>query len=167
MKVTCGGILSDCRKTVTKNGNREMGFAQVEDPYGTIDLMFFPDNYRRLKSLIVDDNLVTVKGHLSIRDGEKPTVIVEDLIPWKKVENQEKEENNQPSKKLYLRFDTTDIILYNKIVSVIATYPGESEVFVRCLKTGNAFKMNKTVQISNHLENELCGILDEGNIIIQ
>ena len=168
MKVMCGGILGDCRKTVTKNGNREMGFAQVEDLYGTIDLMFFPDCYRRLKPLIVDDNLVTIKGHLSIRDGEKPTVIVEDLIPWKKTEKKEEEpERVEPKKRLCLRFDTTDTLLYNKIVSVIATYPGESEVYVRCLQTGTAFKMNKTVTISNHLQNELCGILEEENIIVQ
>ena len=168
MKVICGGILGDCRKTVTKNGNREMGFAQVEDLYGTIDLMFFPDCYRRLKPLIVDDNLVTIKGHLSIRDGEKPTVIVEDLIPWKKTEKKEEEpERVEPKKRLCLRFDTIDTLLYNKIVSVIATYPGQSEVYVRCLQTGTAFKMNKTVTISNHLQNELCGILEEENIIVQ
>ena len=165
LKVVCGGILSDCRKLITKNGNREMGFAQIEDPYGTIDVMFFPDAYRRFKNVFVDDTLVTIKGRLSIREGEKPIVVVEDLLPWQTQEKvQQVEEVHQ---NLYLKFDTTNIELYNKIVSVLADYVGESEVFVRCSCTGKAFKMNKKVSISNHLENELCGILSEDSIVIK
>ena len=167
MKVTCGGILLDCRKTVTKNGNREMGFASVEDPYGTIDLMFFPDAYRRFKHLFVDDNLVTIKGHLSLKDNEKPIVIVEDLIPWQKNDKPDEKIEEKPKQRLCLRFDVSNIEIYNKVVTILANYPGESEVCVRCTQSGKAFKMNNKVTISNLIENELCGVLDEGNIVIQ
>ena len=167
MKVVFGGILLDCRKTVTKNGNREMGFATVEDPYGNIDIMLFPDAYRRFKDLVVDDNLVTVKGHLSLKDNEKPIIIVEELIPWKKAEKAEEKQEEKPKKRLCLRFDVSNIELYNKVVTILSNYPGESEVCVRCTQSGKAFKMNNKVEISNLIENELCGVLDEGNIVVQ
>ena len=129
--------------------------------------MFFPDAYRRFKNLIVDDSLVTVKGHLSLKDNEKPIVIVEELIPWKKVEKLGEQVEDKPKQRLCLRFDTSNIEQYNKVVTILANYPGDSEVFVRCTQSGKAFKMNNKVTISNLIENELCGVLDEGNIIVQ
>ena len=166
MKISCGGILEDCKKIITKNGNKEMGHAVIEDPYGTIDILFFPDAYRKFKQIFIDDTLVTIKGRLSLRDGEKPTVIVEEMIPWKKNEQHQKVED-EPLKKLYLKFDTTNIILYNRIVSILSDYPGESEVIVRCTSTGNAFKMNKTVSISMILQTELLGVLEESNVVVK
>ncbi|MBO4412641.1 MAG: DNA polymerase III subunit alpha, partial [Clostridia bacterium] len=165
MKVTCGGILENVRKQITKKGNREMGFAELEDLWGTIELTFFPDAYRRFKELVVDDNLVTIKGRLSLRDGENASVVVEDVTAWKKkaVENVVEEKKQR----LCLKFNTMDIELYNKVISIIGTYPGENEVYVRCTETGKAFKMNKTTNISNHLENELVGALGEDNVIVQ
>ena len=142
-----------------------MCFAELEDLWGTIDITFFPDVYRRNKHLILDDNLVTIKGRLSIRDGEKPSVIVEEIIPWKKNVTQEVQEEKK--QRLCLKFDTNNISLYNDVIEIISTYPGESEVFVRCTETGKAFKMNKTVSISSHLESELFGVLGEDNIVIQ
>ena len=165
MKVVCGGILENVRKQITKKGNREMGFAELEDLWGTIDITFFPDAYRKYKELVVDDNMVTIKGRLSIRDGEKASVIVEELIPWKKKTAEVQQEEKK--QRLCLKFNTMDIELYNKVISIVGTYPGENDVFVRCTETGKAFKMNKTASISNHLENELVGVLGEDNVVVQ
>ena len=162
MKVICGGLISDVRKTVTKNGNKEMGFAKLEDLYGTIDLTVFPGPYKSLKNLLNEDTMATIKGKLNIREGEKPTVLVDEIIPWK----QQKEVKDK-KEKLYLKFDTTNIQLYNVITGIINSYPGNSEVLVRCCETGKAFKLNKDVSISQHLLGELLGVLDENDILIK
>ena len=162
MKVVCGGIITDVRKTVTKTGNKEMGFAKLEDLLGTIDLTFFPNAYRNLKHLIVEDSMATIKGKLNLREGEKPTILVDEIIPWN---NKAKQQTEKKEEKLFIKFDVTNVPLYNNIVNIINSYPGSSEVYVRCTATGNAFKMNKEVSISQHLLGELLGILPEDCVI--
>jgi hypothetical protein len=77
------------------------------------------------------------------------------------VETQEKRE------KLYLKFDLNDIKLYNSIINIISSYPGKSEVIVKCSSTGNIFKMNREVNTTKHLLIELLGILPEGDIVVK
>lgn len=164
MRVTCGGIITDIRKTVTRNGNKEMAFAKLEDLYGTIELTFFPNNYKRLKNLIATDLMATIVGKLNIREGEKATVLVDDIIPWK---SNKPVVNENPTEKLYLKFDLTNIKLYNSIINIISSYPGKSEVIVKCSATGNVFKMNREVNVSKHLLIELVGLLPETDIIVK
>jgi hypothetical protein len=52
-------------------------------------------------------------------------------------------------------------------VGILSSYPGKSEVIVKCISTGNAFKMNRQVSTSKHLLSELLGIMPEENIIIK
>ena len=163
MKVTCGGILFDIRKTVTKNGNKEMAFAKLEDLYGNIELTIFPASYKVIKNFLIEDSMVTVKGKLNIRDGEKPTVLVDEIIPW---QNNKEIEKNQ-NERLFLKFNTTDIKLYNTILSIISSYPGKSEIFVRCSATEKAFKMNRKASISQHLLGELLGILPQEDVLVK
>lgn len=162
MKVVCGGIITDVRKTVTKNGNKEMGFAKLEDLLGTVDLTFFPNAYRTLKHLIIEDSMATIKGKLNLREGEKPTILVDEIIPWN---NKSKQQTGKKEEKLFIKFDVTNVPLYNNIINIINSYPGSSEVYVRCTATGNAFKMNKEVSISQHLLGELLGILPEDCVV--
>ena len=164
MKVTCGGIITEIRKTITKNGNREMAFAKIEDLYGIIDLTIFPNNYKKLKNILNEDNMVTIIGKLNIRDGEKPTVIVEEIIPWK---SNKLVQDDIKAEKLYLKFDLNDIKLYNSVINILSSYPGNSEVIVKCSATGNVFKMNRKVKPTHHLLVELLGVLPESDVVVK
>ncbi|MEG1500252.1 MAG: OB-fold nucleic acid binding domain-containing protein, partial [Clostridia bacterium] len=84
MPVTCGGIVSEIKKLTTKNGNKEMAFVKIEDIYGIIEVMFFPNVYARYKQILTEDLFVTIKGKLSIRDSESPSVLCETMTIWEK-----------------------------------------------------------------------------------
>ena len=119
-----------------------------------------------LKHLLVEDSMVTIKGKLNIREDEKPTVLVDEIIPWK-VDKNQNVEKKEIKEKLYIKFDVTNIPLYNSIIKIMNTYPGNTEVIVKCTATEKAFKLNKTIAISQHLLGELLGILSENDIIIK
>lgn len=72
MKVECGGLIVETRKIITKRNNQEIGAFKLEDLYGTLDVMVGSKNYQQLKSKIIPDTVVTVKGSLSVREGETP-----------------------------------------------------------------------------------------------
>ena len=154
-----GGIITNVKKINTKSGN--MAFITIEDIYGTYDVMLFNKLFAKYKDLILEDNLVTIKGKLSIRDGKSPVVIAENIKEWEKLEQANENQT------VYLRFDTKDIDLYEKIKKVISYYPGKSSIIIKCTSSNKAFSFNTKVDVNNYLKNELIGLLGEENVIIK
>jgi DNA polymerase-3 subunit alpha len=72
--VRVAGLVNSVRPHQTRHG-KAMGFAQLEDLYGTIDLVIFPQTWDKFYHLMVQDNVVLVEGKLDSRGGE-PNVIV-------------------------------------------------------------------------------------------
>ena len=70
-------------------------------------------------------------------------------------------------KKLYLRFDTKNPDVYAKVKAIVSTYPGQSQIVVKCLSSGTAFAFSSKVDVNNYLINELIGLLGESNVIIK
>ena len=161
-QVTCGGIITSSKKMNTKSGN--MAILTIEDIYGTFEVMLFNKGYAKYRDIIGEDNLVTIRGKLSIREGKSPVVIAETIIPWEK-----KDANvvKQETKKVYLRFDTQNVDLYNKVKKISASYPGQAQVIIKCTSTNKAFSFNTKVEINNYLTNEFIGLLGEENVVIK
>ena len=160
MEITCGGIVTEVKKLLTKNGNKEMAFAKIEDLYGTIDLMFFPNVYARVKPDLAVDALVTIKGKLSIRAGEAPTVLVDNIIPWTNVKETEQLVTKKP-KTLYLKYDLTNIELHDKIYALLKSYPGTIPVIVKCSVENKSYKLNLLVDGNDFLLKELLAYVRE------
>lgn len=157
MEVTCGGIIVEIKKLLSKRDKKEMAFAKVEDLYGVIELMFFPQAYTKFKSKLTYDSLVTIHGKLSIRSGEKPVVMVDNVIPWDL--NQNGGEENKIST-LYLKYDVSNIALHDDIYKTLKNYAGVSSVVVVDLNN-KPFKLNIKVNPSSFLLNELHAYLPD------
>ncbi len=159
--VKCGGLITDVKKVATKSGN--MAILTIEDINGNFDVMLFPKHYTRLKDIAVEDKMVTIRGRISIRSGKSPVVITDNLISWDK----NVEESEVKEVKVYLRFDTKDIDVYDKVKLIIASYPGKVPVVIKCTSTNKAFAFSAKVDANNYLQNELIGLLGEENVIIR
>ncbi len=62
--VTVGGILSDCRKVITKNKS-EMLIAKLEDLHGDLSVLLFQsEQFEEQAPIFVDDNIVKVQGRV-------------------------------------------------------------------------------------------------------
>ncbi|MBO7527921.1 MAG: DNA polymerase III subunit alpha [Clostridia bacterium] len=165
MSVVCGGIISAIKKVYTRNSNKEMAIITIEDLYGNIDLMLFPAIYQKYKDNIEEDGMITVRGKLSLRDGETPIVTVDGISVWHDKDEQVNTENNT-DKTLYIKFDTNDKTIYNKAMLILSVYSGECPVICKCTSTNKAFKVNKKVNPNNLLINELVGLLGEGSVVL-
>lgn len=158
MKVTCGGIVTEKRK-IMKDG-KEMAFIKLEDLNGIIEVSLFANVYPKFKTFIDEEALITVKGRISMRNGT-PSVTAEEIIPWKRKHEESKHEQEQ---KLYLKLDTKDIDLFTKVTSVLKSYPGDTEVVIKCTSTNRPFAFRQKVQTGNYLLNELYGLLGVDNV---
>jgi DNA polymerase III subunit alpha len=83
-KVILGGIIAEVSKKFTKN-NDMMAFVTLEDLYGSIEAIVFPKVMQRVSSLIETDQLILIKGRVSIREDEAPKVLCEDIQPLVKI----------------------------------------------------------------------------------
>lgn len=84
-EVQVAGLLSDVREITTKKGTR-MAFAQLEDLYGRVEVIFFPDAFSslqdRLKQAVAEVEPVVIAGELETKD-EVPKILV-NTIEWVK-----------------------------------------------------------------------------------
>ena len=171
MRVVCGGIISEVNKVFTKQGNREMSIIKIEDLTGEFKVMTFPTVHEKYRNILAVDNMVTVKGKLSIREGDEPIVIGDTIELWDKEEDNPQIEMTEidvePVKKLYLKYSTLDSYKSVKIMNILAGHNGNSEVIVKCSETGRVGKLSFKVGISEELLLELQGELDRSCIVVK
>jgi DNA polymerase-3 subunit alpha len=80
--VSIGGAISDVREVTTRNGQR-MAFVRIEDRFGDIEAVLFPNSYQQTLGLWERDRVVLVRGKISTRDrsgngGGEVKVMVDD-----------------------------------------------------------------------------------------
>lgn len=167
-RVIMGGILASVKQKSTKN-NSLMAFAQLEDLYGTIEVIIFPRTYEENTRFIKTDSIVLVEGRVSQREDEETKIICEKIIPLAEAEQQ------NPGK-LYIKIDSAaqpDIL--ENIKKVLSRYKGEQPVYV--VDEGKKSDSNKAqimvadksmwVNIKDELLTELAKILGKECVAVK
>lgn len=166
MKVECGGIIVEAGKILTKKTNQEIGTLRLEDLYGTLEILVGTRNYKQLKPKMIQDTMVTIKGTLSVREGEKPVIWADDIIPW--TENTFTAQANV-THKLYLRMNVKldsdgDPDYPDELMNIIYAHMGDSPVIVMDAKTRQTYRMPVNVNVHNGLLVELLAVLPADDI---
>jgi DNA polymerase-3 subunit alpha len=79
-KVTIAGIIKNKKEITTKKGDR-MAFLLLEDLYGSIEVVCFPDLYTKVRELLAGDQPIWVKGSCQRDDEEaKASKVIADSI---------------------------------------------------------------------------------------
>ncbi len=115
-----GGIIVSVKQKTTKTNNM-MAFVELEDLYGTLEIIVFPKIYDRFKSLLVQDTIVLVEGRISQKEEEAAKIICDAVRPLKKY----------AGRKLYIRINTEmqpDII--EQLKKVLIEYKGAQPVIL-------------------------------------
>lgn len=119
--VILGGILTEVNQKVTRN-NTMMAFLKLEDLTGTIEVIVFPKTFDRLRGVISQDSLVTIKGRVSIKEDELPKIICE------QIEGLEKINGN----KLYIRVQTEELVKQSNAIirDIVSEYQGNTPIYL-------------------------------------
>ncbi|NFS28665.1 DNA polymerase III subunit alpha [Clostridium botulinum] len=120
-RVILGGILTQVNKKVTRN-NTIMAFLQLEDLTGTIEVIVFPKVLDRVRELCNEDDLVIIKGRISLKTDELPKLICESIEPLEKIN----------SSKIYLRVQNTIKAkeLSLNLKELIKDYKGDTPIYI-------------------------------------
>ncbi|MCK8825556.1 DNA polymerase III subunit alpha [Fuchsiella alkaliacetigena] len=142
------GLISNCKEIKTKQGRR-MAFLELEDKYGTLEVVVFPDTYQKYYELLTVNQLVLIKGELQ-RDENQQQLIAKSLKSLEKA-------------KFYLKLSSDiDSKELQRLAVLLKDSPGEVEVYIVLeieqdrvlLSTADCF----TVEINQQLKAELQGL---------
>ncbi len=67
--VTVGGAIADVREVTTKNGQR-MAFVKLEDRFGEVEAILFPNSYQQTVGLWERDRVVIIRGKVNAHDRD-------------------------------------------------------------------------------------------------
>ena len=133
-RVIIGGIITEVSRKVTKN-NKIMAFVKLEDLTGTIELIVFPNTLEKVNYMIEIDQLIVVRGKMSIREDEAPKVICEDIQPLEKLN----------SSKVFIRVsDSKTAKEVNwSLRPYLAPYRGDTPLYLFAAKERQSFRLGR------------------------
>ncbi len=120
-KVKLGGIITHVQRKLTRSGNGMMAYCTLEDTTGTIECMAFPSVFAKYASLLNDDAKVIISGRLNVRDEQDNMVLIDDVQPLMK---------RSASEKIYLRLDTQNTQIMDRLMTVLKRFPGNVPVIL-------------------------------------
>ena len=146
------GILSERRTKATRN-NSMMAYYTMEDMYASINLMAFPQILEKYNAVLQPDQVVIIRGRVSAREDEQPTIIVEEArrfdprpsIPPDAVRGEDLptfHTQQFAQQTIWLKMPSfSNTFLMEGLLYLFAQYPGGSEVKAVAEDTGQRIKL--------------------------
>lgn len=76
-----GGIIMRLQTKITKN-SKMMAFATLEDLYGSVEVLIFPNVYEQARPFLAADGKIFVQGRVSVGDEEDAKLIAQSIVPF-------------------------------------------------------------------------------------
>ncbi len=106
------GILTQKKALTTKSG-KQMMFGTVEDMYGSIELVVFPNVYAKYYDILQKDSVLKITGKINIKENEKTKILASNIEVLTK------------SNKIYIRLPKDKLELENRVIDYIQNIEGE------------------------------------------
>lgn len=121
--VICAAIAS--RKNKTTRANAQMAFVELEDTYGSVECMVFPKILASYSAKLQENNIVAVRGRVSIREDEEPKLIAETV---ELIDEAIANSKTSEPKRLYIKLPSRTEEFLNDFKENIAPYQGDMQV---------------------------------------
>ena len=130
-------VISSVKIKSTKNNNT-IAFVTMEDLYGSIEMLVFPNTLRQYASIIQEGNIVLVDARLSVREDEEVKLVCENISSVTDINFAEKansdsphDNNKKPQRKgLYIKLDNMQCDEYNRIKNLLSIFEGRTPVYM-------------------------------------
>ncbi len=182
MSVTMAGVVTAVKQVSTKK-KQLMRFVTLEDKFGTIEVIAFPNQVDKYGELLTIDSIIIVEGKTSVKDEEGVKLIAEKVKPLDKERTTSIEPVQNPAQKSYNDKKTTpqkkNINLYlrlspeqaanasNTVAPILEKHTGNMPVTLCIVKPGEKTsysRYGKGVNWCDELRAELEEILGADSV---
>jgi len=117
------GVVSKVTKKFTRK-NTTMAFVNLEDFYGTAEIIIFDSVYAKASNFLVNDNIIFVEGRISIREDEPVKIVASIVKEFSEDDTNETQELNRV-KTLNINITNLDENQKQKLRGAIKFFSGD------------------------------------------
>ncbi len=168
------GIVSSVNTKITRK-NDKMAFITLEDRYGEIECLVFPQKYAANYQHLRVDAPLYIEGTVSLREDEEPKILVNSIEELIDNSIYQKTEKSPPRSKLrstpdnvtklYLRVPDTTCQKYLKAKNIVDIFEGNVKVMFYSQETGKYAAYSSGIAISEFIVSVLKDILGDDNVV--
>lgn len=132
-----GGIVLNKTMKTTKN-NTIMAFLTLEDMYGTVEIIVFPRDYEKFRSLLNPDARLFVKGRVAVEEDRPAKLICQGICSFEDV-----------PRELWIQFDNKESFLADKehLIGLLQEGDGIAPVVAYCTQEKQIFALPQNLRV--------------------
>ena len=159
------GIIDSIKKKYTKS-NKIMAFIELEDLYGSIEIIAFENCYVNSVNSLIEDNIVIVEGRVSIKEDENITIIANSIKDFNANSVNIVETNSNVIQRKVLNINVTNLTEEQKsrLRGAIKFFSGDKNNTQLEITNGEAISKAGGIFINNDIIEELKEIVGKENI---
>ncbi len=164
----CGIIVRSTLKQ-TRNGAK-MAFITIEDLYGSIEVIVFPNTLEKFSDFIYDSSIISVSGTLSIEEQKDAKIIANEISsPPVSAEHISDQKSKKKKTALFLRFDNENDERIKLAKRVTSIFDGTIPLYFYYIKSGKYELQPRTdfVEVNETELGELKRILGDENVVFK
>ena len=165
------GVVGSVRTKVTRSGST-MAFVQLEDMFGTIEILVFPTVLGEYGAFLVEGEPIAVQGKVSRREDEESKLVCDSLQPLREKNAGEslRPVRKQAAKRpgLYLKVLSAESPRCRRACQLLELFEGPTPVYIYRCDVGKlyAVPLSMRVAVNSVLLDQLGVILGQKNVVL-
>ena len=140
---------------------------EIEDLYGTINILIFDRAFELYNNMIFEDNIVFIEGRLSIRDDEPTKVVVNYIRELDDVQTETSITQKKSYNKVIVEISNFDEIKKEKLRGFIKFFAGNSSNIKFFVQEQDKQLSCGTIYLNNRILEELYILAGKENVILE
>lgn len=165
--VDVAAIVSNKKISSTKSGGL-MAFVRLEDTTGSMEMLVFPKVLSACSEKLSENNVVVVKGRVSVREEDTPKLIADSvMLPAEALGQAGAPKTASGNAGIYLRLPKKEAPMLGKMTNLLSIFEGGEIVYFYYTDTKQYVRTprNLWVQYNPVLDRELKKLLGEENVV--
>lgn len=143
MAVTMAGMVSSKKTLITKK-NKMMAFIQLEDLYGTTEVVVFPNVYEAAAGFLKNDSVVVIRGTVNFKEDEEPKILADKVFEINSFQNV----TAVPTIRICIPNDLDEAGTLAQIRAIILEHRGDTPVVITAAASGKKYKTKSDLWVS-------------------
>ncbi|HEX3027671.1 MAG TPA: OB-fold nucleic acid binding domain-containing protein, partial [Clostridia bacterium] len=162
------GMIQAKQLKSTRSG-KTMAFLTLDDGSGSIEIVVFPPALERFRSVLNVDDVVQIKGKISVREDEAPKLLCDEALTPDLRFSEQKGGKKTVREGLYLRVPSKDGPEYRKAENLVSIFDGDFPLYILFRDRQKLALAPKRmwVSLNNVLLSELKAVLGEENVRVR
>ncbi|HML38480.1 MAG TPA: DNA polymerase III subunit alpha, partial [Bacillota bacterium] len=161
MAVTMAGMISSKKTLITKK-NKMMAFIQLEDLYGTTEVIVFPNVYEAALGVLKNDKVVAIRGTVNFKEDEEPKLLADRILDI----NDFGGGTVSGMLKITVPKDLDETRFFSQFKEISREHKGDTPVIIKFAATGKKLKTNTDLWVDpdDRFMRQLSGLVGKENI---